>query len=151
MEDLKNKKLYKIMWLPEENHIFLDIKNEKFISINSKMYKYLSNYVDWKSWINVYKKKYENWLNSDDNSIYNISDEVNTKIINALLEMNKHLIHEKIFYWFDIDRTFNENFIWKYCPISKRKLIQLPDEYPEINSLISPEYPLIFPHFDPKV
>lgn len=145
MEDLKNKDLSKVMWLPEEDHILLDIRNEKFISINSKLYYHLSSYINIDNWRDLYKKKYSDWLNNDDHSIYNIHDEVNSIIINALLSLNKDLKSRMVFYWFDVDRTDNEKFIWEYCPLSKRRLIQLGDKYPKINSFISPDYPLIFP------
>jgi len=133
------------MWLPDEPHILFKMKTEGFITLDSPLYQSLSTYIDLHKWKDLYKKKYNEWLNNDQNFIYHITDEVNLAMINVLISMNNDLKSKRIFYWFDIDRTFNENFIWEYCPISKKRLITLPAEYPKINSLISPDYPIVFP------
>lgn len=145
MGDLKNKDLIKIMWLPGENDILFSMKNEKSLSSNSKLYEQLNNCIDIGSWKKMYAEKYDNWLNTDDHSIYNIKDAVNAMMINALLKFNEMAGNEVIFYWFDVDRTYNENYIWEICPLSNKLLIPLDDKYPKINSLISPDYPLVFP------
>lgn len=77
--------------------------------------------------------------------IYNIRDQVNWSIITALIQLNKTVDTRELYYWVDIDRTCNEGFTWKYCPVSGKELILLGDNYPNKNSFTSPEYPLIFP------
>jgi hypothetical protein len=145
MVDLKNKELIKIMWLPGEDRVLFDIKREVPINTSSELYNYLLSFVDIDKWKTLYTQKYNDWLNSDDNTIYDINNEINLVIINALIEANRTIENKLIFYWFDIDRTYNEKFTWKYCPISKEGLIPLGNNYPDINSFISPKYPLVFP------
>lgn len=145
MVDLKNKTLLKIMWLPNENEILFNIQNETFLPLTSDFYSKLFDYIDIDKWKILYSKKYHDWLNKDDISIYDINNEINLKMIDALMQLNKSLTDVMIFYWFDIDRTFNDKFNWEYCPISKKRLIVLGGGYPDINSLISPDYPLVFP------
>jgi hypothetical protein len=145
MEDLKNKEIFKVMWLPKESRILLNVKNEEFVTLNSSIYERLSIYIDIPRWIILYEKKYSDWLNNDENSIYNINDNLNKKMVDALRQLNESYIDKRIFYWFDIDRTNNPNFDWEYCPLSEKKLIFLGYDYPKINSLISPDFPLIFP------
>ena len=145
MVDLKNKELIKVMWLPEEEEILFHLKSEKALPITSKWYNHVLRYIDLNNWKELYRKAYDNWLNNGDSFIYDINNEVNLIMINALIAANETLKNEMIFYWFDIDRTYHENFLWEYCPISKQRLIFLGDNYPKINSFISPEYPLIFP------
>lgn len=145
MVDLKNKELVKIMWLPGEEKILFHIKKEQPLSFESKLYNHIFNFIDIEKWKDLYSKAYNNWLNKDDSSIYDINNDVNLMMITSLAKANEALKNEIIFYWFDIDRTNNESFIWEYCPISKKRLIYLGDDFPKINSLISPDYPLIFP------
>lgn len=145
MVDLKNKVLLKVMWLPKEDEVLFNIKNETFLPIQSKLYNEVFNNFDITKWKKLYGQAYDKWLNEDDSSIYDINSQVNQSMINTLVKVNELLGGEMIFYWFDIDRTDNENFKWEFCPLSKKRLIHLGDEYPKINSLISPDYPLVFP------
>ncbi len=145
MEDLINKELLKIMWLPNENEIFFHMRNEKAVFWNSEIYKSLSEYIDVENWKHLYSKSYQRWLDDDDDSIYDIQSEINKSMIDSLIKLNKTLVSGVVFYWFDIDRTNNENFKWEFCPNSKKRLFTLGNTYPKINSLISPEFPLVFP------
>jgi hypothetical protein len=145
MVDLKNKELIKVMWLPEEKEVLFNIKNETVIPIKSKLNSQVFSFFDIDKWKRLYAEAYDRWLNKDDSSIYEVNNPVNQSMIDTLIKVNESLEREMIFYWFDIDRTYNENFKWEFCPMSNQRLIFLGDEYPKINSLISPEYPLIFP------
>ena len=145
MADLKNKELIKVMWLPNQEELLFNMKDEIPLTIESKLHLKLLQYIDVSKWQNEYAQKYNNWLNDDDTSIWQIENEINMRMIDSLRKINKILRHEKIFYWFDIDRTYDDNFVWEYCPISKKELIHLGKEFPKINSLVSPEYPLVFP------
>lgn len=145
MVDLENKELLKIMWLPAEREVLFNIQNEIQIPITSKFYDVFSDYIDIEKWRILYGEKYHNWLNEDDSSIYDINNEINLKMIDALVKINKRSSDAIFFYWFDIDRTFYERFKWEYCPLSNKRLLTLGDSYPAINSFISPDYPLLFP------
>jgi hypothetical protein len=92
-----------------------------------------------------YSLAYKKWLNEDDKSIYDISDPLNSIIIDGLIKANNGYTPELFLYWLDVDRTDNEEFVWEYCPLSKKRLIYLGDDYPKINSLMSPDFPLLFP------
>jgi len=145
MVGLKNKEFIKLMWLPGEKEILLHMKDEKPVPISHQLYRRVSVHIDIEEWKNIYKLAYDNWLNKDDSSIYNINHDINFRMIMALQRTNETAADVVVFYWFDIDRTFNERFIWEYCPISQKKLIHLGLKYPKINSLISPDYPIVFP------
>ncbi|MBN8786802.1 MAG: hypothetical protein J0I84_06920 [Terrimonas sp.] len=145
MEDLKNKELIKVMWLPKQAEILFKMKDETSLPIKSALYSYILEYIDIVKWRKEYTQKYNDWLNKDDDSIYQIENGINMQMIDDLIKVNKRLRYEKIFYWFDIDRTYNDQFLWKYCPISNKELINLGNGFPKINSLISPDYPLVFP------
>ncbi len=133
------------MWLPGEEKILFDAKTDSEIGLDSNLYVLLTKYIKIETWKNSYQEKYYNWLNKDDNSIYNINDDININMVNALTKVNEILKDEMIFYWFDVDRTNIEYFNWKYCPISKKKIILLEKSYHYLNRLVSPVYPLIFP------
>ena len=146
MIDLRNQELVKVMWLPGEDEILFDMKNGIPIPLTSKLYTYLAEHISVNKWRDLYKLKYDDWLYKDDASIYDINHKVNTMMLYALLKVNETLSGKKLLYWFDIDRTENENFVWEECPLSLNRLMHLGANYPQINVLMSPDYPLIFPN-----
>ncbi|WP_212002739.1 hypothetical protein [Chitinophaga sp. HK235] len=150
MADLKkqNKEIFKIVWLPGEHEIIFNAKTESPLSLKSPLYELLNQYLDIDKWKIQYNQLYLDWLDGNSESIYNINDQINLSIIDALIKLNKILDQQAIYYWFDIDRTFTEGFTWKYCPISGEELICLGSGYPEKNAFISPRYPLIFPDYE---
>jgi len=143
--DFNNKELIKLMWLPDVKEVLLFIKDETFVPGDAELYNQVSTYLDIDQWKIRYSALYDKWLNDDDASVYDVDNEVNQTIINALIKVNSALKDKLILYWFDVDRANNENYQWKICPISKTRLIYLGDEYPKINSLVSNDFPLIFP------
>lgn len=145
MEELKNKECIKVMWLPNQKEFLFTMKFETVLPIESFLYLYISQYINMEKWQNEYGYKYNDWLNNDDNSIFDIKNPVNLGMVKSLIELNMVLKFEKLFYWFDIDRTYNDDFIWEYCPVSNKKLVALGGEFSKRNSLISPDYPLVFP------
>ena len=147
MIDTKNKELFKVMWAADEEIIF-DVKTELSLPLTSKIYTHLSDYIDVDLWRDSFTIQYRDWLNSDNESIYDIHNTVNVEMINALSKMNEILINKIVFYWFDVDRTFYGDFQWMVCPLSGKQLIHLDSQYPKKNALISPVYPLIFPAWD---
>ncbi|RFS25040.1 hypothetical protein DVR12_07595 [Chitinophaga silvatica] len=148
MTDFKkiSKDVFKIMWLPGEDEIIFHANNESPLPLNTELYKQLNKYFDIENWKNKYAEAYKEWLNDISNVIYDIRNDINMSIIDALTALNKELEFQVIYYWFDIDRTFTDGYLWEYCPISGEKLIYLGEEYTRKNSLISPSYPIIFPY-----
>ncbi len=147
MLDFQNMELLKVMWLPGEKEILFEVTTEISIPIDNEVYKILENFIDLNKWSNDYAMQYDAWLKNDDSIIYNINSCINSVMIEALKSANKIMSHTILFYWFDVDRTFIEGFNWQLCPISYEKLIEMKLCFPQINSLISPVYPLIFPKF----
>jgi hypothetical protein len=145
MIDLKNKRIYKIMCMPGEYRIIWDVMTEEPIFRNADLYEALSEEIDFKKWRNKYAIKNKNLFQRDDDSIYQLKNPINLDMVNALLKLNEKLEDIIIYYWFDIDRTLDENFKWTHCPLSKERLIDLGPDYPKINSFVSMQFPLIFP------
>jgi hypothetical protein len=145
MDVSRKNDLTKIMWLPDQQEILFQMKTEESLSLASKHYKEMYAFIDLDNWRNSYGQAYGNWLNKDDHRIYDINDDVNLIMISALAKANEALNQRIFFYWFDVDRTDNEKFNWEYCPISKKRLVKLGPDFPKINSLVSPDYPLVFP------
>ena len=135
---------YKVMpTVPEEN-IFWDISTERIVDSSSLSYKYLSEYIDIEEWKKSFFELYNKWLKEDDDSVYDIHNEVSRSMINALMEINKKADF-KLYYWFDVDRNKYPNYVWRKCPIAGTDLIDLPEYYSMNNRKISVDYPLVFP------
>jgi hypothetical protein len=97
MADLKNKELFKVMWA-YETEILWYAKTENALDLNCSLYKELENYIDIEGWKASYKEKYNNWLEDNDNSIYNIKDNLNMVMVSALININKGLKNEIVLY-----------------------------------------------------
>lgn len=144
MEDSRSK-LYKIMWVPETEKVIWDMRTEEPISINDMIYKRVTNHLNLTKWIKFYKGLYSDWLEDDKNDVYDITHDINQMAINALGKINQSLNEIKLYYWFDKDRTEEENFQWEFCPLTNQKLIYLGKEYHYLNRYISPNSFLVFP------
>ena len=138
-----NMKEYKLMLTVPEENILWDIVEEK-AQTSVLCYSYLSKSIDLEKWKLSFFSLYRRWVEEDDYSIYDINNDVNISIINALVELNKE-IDFKIYYWFDVDRDRYPNYIWEKCPLSQKDLICLPKHYHKNNRKASVDYPLIFP------
>lgn len=145
MDVSRNNDLTKIMWLPDQQEILFRMKTEESLPLTSECYKQIYAFIDLDDWRHLYGRAYDTWLNKDDDRIYDINWNVNRIVIAALAKANEALNQRIFFYWFDVDRTDNEKFNWEFCPISKKKLLKLEPDFPKINSLVSPDYPLVFP------
>ncbi|HEY8956610.1 hypothetical protein [Chitinophaga sp.] len=144
----KNNEIFKIVYLPQESEIIFNAKYETPVSLHSDLYSKLLTHIDINEWKCLYEKAYRDWLNDVSDAVCNIHDPVNMLMIAALIQLNETLPDRRLYYWFDVDRTYNEGFTWKYCPISGKELILLGDGYPKKNYFISPEYPLVFPIYE---
>ncbi|ANI89330.1 hypothetical protein A9P82_08510 [Arachidicoccus ginsenosidimutans] len=149
MEDLKNNTLYKFLWLPDEQEVVRLMKTEeKASSIDIEIIiENLKKHINISTWYKEYAFLYHEWLNNDINTIYDIYEDINESMISAIKKVNKELIRYQmlLFYWFDIDRTLNENWIWKEDPFSHNKLFLLDASYKEINRKVSLENFIVFP------
>ena len=144
MEGLINKKLFKVMSLLSQPEIIWDMKTECEVPKTEISYKELGKFINIEEWIVEYYSLYKQWLHDDCGYIYDISSAINQKMIKAVVEYN-NLNENKLFYWFDVDRSINEAFEWKFCPISNTELIELGNEFHPNNRMISSVYPLVFP------
>jgi hypothetical protein len=131
----------------DQEEIIWDMLTEKEISVNNEVYTNLRKYIDLDKWRKEYWVKYNEWLESDIQDIHDIHHPINKQIIDALIEYNK-ISNNKLYYWFDVDRSLNLNFKWKTCPISNEPLLHLSNSYHPNNRLVSGKFPLVFPESD---
>lgn len=136
------------MWTPGEGSMLFDIVSELEQPFNSQIYDNTNKFIDLQSWRNEYAKFYKEWLEFDDDSIYNLNSNFFSDTLKKLSELNSYLKEMSVYLWFDIDRTWIDQFIWEKCPISGKHLLNLGTEFPEINRLVSPDYPLILPSYE---
>ena len=136
---------YKLMFAGNEKKIIWDMLSEKEISLNDKIYQDLNEEIDLNKWGAKYSKLYKNWLENDDETIYDINSAINSEAINALKNYNKKS-KNKIYYWFDVNRDSNPDYQWKRCPLTNRPLVLVSKEYHNNNRLISEDAPLVFPY-----
>ncbi len=132
----------KIMWASSE-FIFWDMKTEmpinfEKLNISDRFYKKL---LVWKVW---YQAAYKNWLNGKNNDIYDLQ---NKHIIDLLEEI--YLFSEEnklfvLFYWYDVDRDTEVDFVWNLCPMCSQNLIYLEGNHTS-NSFICSKNWLVFP------
>ena len=144
MEDLINKKMFKIMSVLSQYEIIWDMKTECEIPRTENLYNGLEKFINIEEWVREYYSFYKKWLYEDAICIYDISSSINQMMINAIIAYNDSN-GNKLLYWFDVDRDIDEQFKWKLCPLSGTELIQLGDDYHPNNRLISSVYPLVFP------
>lgn len=149
MEDLRNKKLYKLLWLPEQQDIIRDMRTEH-IAFNSEkvmILEHLNKFINVSAWHKKYSVLYQEWLNNDLDVIYDIKNEINVEIIQAIKATNDELRKKNIllFYWFDFDRTSHENKEWSKDPFTDKYLYELGSSYNKLNRKVSLENFIVFP------
>ena len=93
MVDIENKELLKIMWFPIEEEVLFNIKNETFLPIASKLYNEVFGNFDITKWKELYGQAYDEWLNEDDSSIYDINSQVNQSMIKTLMNELMRMRH----------------------------------------------------------
>jgi len=135
----------KVMVAGETDGILWDASTEHNIQKDHPAYVLLNEQLDLLKWVEDYRGLFRDWLYNDDESIYEINNPINMIMIDSLLVVNNLVKDYNIFYWFDVDRDLNPDFVWNNCPLSKAPLIALPKSFHSNNRKISPKYPLIFP------
>lgn len=148
MEDFENKKVYKIMWAGSED-IFWDVIKERkiFREEKNKVLREVNNFIDIQKWIVEFEELYKEWLENDKGFIYDLNHPINKTILEAIKGINSCKNDFVLFYWYDIDRDKQPNFIWEVDPINgKEKLLEMTS-YHRNNRFISLNSFLIFPDF----
>lgn len=149
MEDLKNKKLLKIMWLPGEESFIWEMKDETQVGLYSDIQSLVQKHINMQEWSKAYESLYKKWLNEDVMEIYNLNNNVNARMLSEIKQFNEmHKCDYLIFYWFDEDRTNSEKaFSRTVSPLSLDKLIDLGERYHYLNRLISLKDYLVLPKY----
>lgn len=128
-----------------DDNIIWHVQTEENVALSHPVYQFLWKEINWMNWKEDYLTAYHNWLDSDDESIYDINAPTNRRMIDAITRVNNRSEMFKIYYWFDIDRDKNPNHIWSICPLSNEPLKDLPVDTHRNNRKVSPSIPLIFP------
>ena len=144
MNDIKSTDIIKLMFVTANDPYLWHAKTEK--SVDQPLLDEITTALDLKTWLNKYAALYDQNNDNNDNPVYNINSEFVRSTIAALEKYNMSERQYKIYYWFDIDRSFSE-VNWDVCPISGNKLIRFDDETIYVNRLISPDHALIFPDY----
>jgi len=149
MDVLKNKTLYKVMWLPEIDQIIWRMDKEAPASadVQTLIINNLAKYIDLQQWHSSYSQLYNRWLQDESTEIYNITSEINSRMVAAVKKANESLVKEEmlIFYWFDKDRTEDDDWIWMNDPIDGAPLIALDKNFHHLNRKVSLKSYLVFP------
>ncbi len=142
------KLYYKLMWLPNTKHTIWEMKTEKVAKFSEQKYftSLINQNIDLNDWIADYSNYYKKWLDNDDETIFDFNSSLLKSILDAIKKVNKKLDKDKhLFYWYDIDRSFNEDYNWIECPITKKKLINLGNNFFYTNRFISEKADLVLP------
>ena len=133
------------MWLPNVDESVLWMNSELVLDQSDILVK-INNYINIKKWHNEYELLYRNWMNYDSPDLYSIRNTLHLKVIDEIVKINSQSNEFKLFYWFDVDRSLeeNENFVWSTCPLSGKPLTRIELTHPN-NRFISNEFPLVFP------
>ena len=133
------------MWLPDESFPLFDMQTGEVCSLSKEDVAFIHQHVPLDTWIQSFAQEYAKWLNDENNQLHDVQSQLNAKMIRSIEEANKLSDSLIIYYWFDIDRTYVEDFHWQYCPISGNPLIDLGENYHSLNRLVSPDFPIVFP------
>lgn len=138
------KKNVKLMWMPGESWdlCFYNMLSNELFQLDS------CNCFDsrlMKDWYKQYGYLYDVWLNQDRSKLYDLKRPVHTDMIRYLAGVNEKLSDLRFYYWYDVDRSVKENYIWKECPLSGEKLESLGENYFYTNRLVSSVYPVCLP------
>jgi hypothetical protein len=88
MDDLGNKNLFKIMWLPGEDSVIWNMKNESPLEADSDVYNVVQRFIDLPRWRKDYEILYHQWLNEDNHAIYDLHHEINSRMLSVIKQIN---------------------------------------------------------------
>lgn len=135
MEDLRNHKFYYLLWLPKAKNIIWDAKNKKALAQNVLCEGFdlagmLREEIDLGKWRKKYAQLYRKWLENDNKAIFDFEQAILKDILSAIRCVNEKLPPDLHFcYWYDLDRSENEDFVWTHSPISGDPLTDLGDDF----------------------
>lgn len=135
----------KLMWLPDASFPLFDMQTNEVPSLSKEEQSFIREQLSLDTWVQSFTQEYAKWLNDEDNQVHDIHSELNAMMIRNIEEANKLSDAFIIYYWFDIDRYYVDDFHWQYCPISGNPLIDLGENYHSLNRLISPDFHITFP------
>ena len=136
------------MWLPDTTHTIWEMKTEKEAepALQNYFASLINQCIDLNNWLADYSKHYQKWLNDDAQTIFNPESPLLKEMLEAIEQVNRKTDADKhLLYWYDIDRTINENYSWTNCPITGSKLKNLGKTYFYTNRLISEKAGLVLP------
>lgn len=133
------------MWLPDSktnNYLWHMTDGEPFTdsSILNKEDKQIIE--EWAKW---FEYEYREWLAGESKDLYNPFYSLNGNMVKHLEKINARQSEFQIFYWFDVDRSEEPDYVWICCPVSGLPLANLGSIYTQSNRLISIRHPMCFP------
>ena len=132
------------MWAAKGEHIIWNMQQEMHDAKCAEILLLLGKYIDVESWVAEYESCYKKWLHADDTAIHDVNSMLNSLMLHANQEFNKQEPFT-LYYWFDVDRTAQENFQWQFSPLSGETLRELPPLFHRNNRCIAPHDLLVFP------
>lgn len=140
--------MLKLMWLPESTSMIWDMQVESIVS--EKAISVVPNYKSSEiaSWAEWFEELYRRWLADQSNEVFNIYHKVNEQALSIVRTLNARNSRFAFFYWFDVDRSTNENFLWTTSPLSGSDLIDLGPKYHPKNRLVSLSDSIVVPRHD---
>ena len=102
--------------------------------------------IDTAKWRKKYARNYRDWLENDDKTIFDFEKSLLRDMLAALRRVNEKLPADLHFcYWYDLDRSENEDFHWTHSPITREPLTDLGDDFFSENRLWDKNNCLILP------
>lgn len=148
MEALEGKRLLKLMWLPEPKSMIWDMKDESPVGESSISVVLDSKGAEIASWAQRFEVLYRRWLADQSSEVFDVDHNVNEQALSIVRNLNARNSRFAFFYWFDVDRSTNENFLWTTSPLSGIDLIDLGPKYHPKNRLVSLSDSIVVPRHD---
>jgi hypothetical protein len=110
---MKKEELFKIMWVGNNQPILWDIYSEN--AAPGDIVFQIKNAINFSDWLDKYKKDYTDWLDDENDNIFNLDIEAYDSLLKSIQKFNIHSSGFKIYYWYDVDRSKQPNFKWTRC------------------------------------
>ncbi len=103
----------KVMVAGSSPEIIWIMISESEIPLTDPIYEIINSEIDLIKWKTNFLFLYQDWLNKDNPQVYDINNLVNKMRIDAIVKCNNKISSDKLYYWFDVDRSKKHDFIWK--------------------------------------
>lgn len=151
MQDLANKPIYKLMWLPDTTTLIWDVITETALPITDPIYQTLPDYLNLTQWARNYTSVYNEWLNDEANNLYDLQNSTHQQALKAIQQYNeREQCQVKLYYWFDVDRTEQSTYQWTHSPLSQTPLTEIPMHH-YLNRWVAVADNLIFPELNKEI